>query len=302
MKYLAVDIGGTSIKYALMDEDAHIGDRGSLRTPLDSLEHLLDELESLFIKYKNEISGMAVSMPGVIDNVNGFCYTGGSLLYNQNINFVELLQGRCKTQITIENDGKCAALAEVWKGSLKFCNDGIVLVLGTGVGGGIIKDRKIHRGKHFSAGEFSFILTDRHSNNEIKDFFGFANGNEALRKLVASKKNSSADQLNGKIIFEMANKGDKDALDCIDKFARELAVQIHNLQVIFDPERVAIGGGISVQPLLIETTKKHLNKIYEDLIYVVPHAEIVPCDYFNDSNLIGALYNFLCLTKNIQQS
>lgn len=302
MKYLAVDIGGTSIKYALMDEDAHIGDRGSIRTPLDSLEHLLDELESLFIKYKNEISGMAVSMPGVIDNVNGFCYTGGSLLYNQNINFVELLQGRCKTQITIENDGKCAALAEVWKGSLKFCNDGIVLVLGTGVGGGIIKDRKIHRGKHFSAGEFSFILTDRHSNNEIKDFFGFANGNEALRKLVASKKNSSADQLNGKIIFEMANKGDKDALDCIDKFARELAVQIHNLQVIFDPERVAIGGGISVQPLLIETTKKHLNKIYEDLIYVVPHAEIVPCDYFNDSNLIGALYNFLSLTKNIQQS
>ena len=66
--------------------------------------------------------------------------------------------------MTIENDGKAAALAEAWKGNLKDCRDGVAIVLGTGIGGGLIKDGKIHRGKHFGAGEFSAIVTDGGTN------------------------------------------------------------------------------------------------------------------------------------------
>lgn len=68
------------------------------------------------------------------------------------------MKEKCLTKITIENDGKCAALAEVWKGSLK--DYGVVIVLETGVGGGIIRDKKIYKGKNFFAGEFSFVATN----------------------------------------------------------------------------------------------------------------------------------------------
>ena len=93
---------------------------------------------------------------------------------------VQLLEQRYKLPVTIENDGKCAALAEKWKGSLKDCRNGAVVVLGTGVGGGIIIDHKLYRGGHFTAGEYSYILTDQKRSEEAKGYWGMANGAETL--------------------------------------------------------------------------------------------------------------------------
>lgn len=94
-----------------------------------------------------------MSLPGRMDSNKGYLYSGGMLQYNRGKNIVEILEKRCPVPITIENDGKCAALAEAWIGNLKDCDDGIVVILGTGIGGGIIKDKKLHKGKHFMAGE-----------------------------------------------------------------------------------------------------------------------------------------------------
>ena len=70
----------------------------------------------------------------------------------------------------MENDAKCAALAEATVGSLKDVNDGFVLIFGTMIGGGYIKDHKVHRGLHFSAGEVSYITTDRDGSPTLKVF------------------------------------------------------------------------------------------------------------------------------------
>ena len=130
-RYLVLDIGGSSIKYSIMTEKAEFLEKGNVTTPKEKLEEFVETIGCLYDKYKEEISGIAISMPGIIDSEKGYAYTGGSLLYNNNKEIVKILKKRCPVNITIENDGKCAALAEVWKGTLKDCNDGIVIVLGT---------------------------------------------------------------------------------------------------------------------------------------------------------------------------
>ena len=158
--YLALDVGGSSIKYALMTECVEFLEKGKVATPQDSIESFVNVIGDLYDKYKDKIEGIAISMPGLIDSKNGYARTGGWLRYNDDKYIVKILQERCPTKITIQNDAKSAALAEVWKGSLKEYNDGIVVVLGTGVGGAVVKDRKILNGKHFFAGEFRYIWTD----------------------------------------------------------------------------------------------------------------------------------------------
>jgi predicted NBD/HSP70 family sugar kinase len=176
MKYLVLDIGGSAIKYALMTKELDFIEKGNTPTPMESIESFIEAVGKIYDKYKDQIEGMAVSMPGVLDSEKGYAYTGGALTYNSGKEIVKILQERCPTKITIENDGKCAALAEAWKGSLKNCNDGVVIVLGTGVGGGVVKNGKIQKGKNFFAGEFSFIGTDINNTENIENWWGFVNG------------------------------------------------------------------------------------------------------------------------------
>ncbi|MEG0368252.1 MAG: ROK family protein, partial [Coprobacillus sp.] len=86
-------------------------------------------------------------------------------------------------------------------------------------------------------------------------------------------------------IFEMANQGNEDVLRAIDLFTRDLAVQVYNLQSIFDPEKVAIGGGISAQPLLFEMLEKHLDGFVGRYGLPIPRPYVVPCHFRNDANL-----------------
>ncbi|MFW2489890.1 ROK family protein [Clostridium chromiireducens] len=293
MKYLVLDIGGSAIKYALMTSELEFVEKGNEPTPHDCIESFIEVVGKIYDEYKNEIEGIAISMPGVLDSEKGYTYTGGSLTYNEGKEIVKILQERCPTKITIENDGKCAALAEVWKGSLKDFNDGVVIVLGTGVGGGIIKDRKLHKGKNFFAGEFSFIATDVNNIEGNGSWWGHLSGSKSLIEAAAKSKNMSAEELDGYKVFEYANNCDEDILKVLDDFTYKLAVQIFNLQCILDPEVFAIGGGISSQDILIEYIKKNVDKYHKNFISDVPKPNVIRCEFRNDANLIGALYNFI---------
>ena len=294
-QYLVIDIGGSSIKYALMSNNAELIEKGKVPTPLDNIENFIETIGKIYDLYSDKIEGIAISMPGRLDTKRGYAFSGGSLEYNREKEIVKLLKERCNTEIRIENDGKCAALAEVWKGSLSDCNDAIVIVLGTGVGGGVIKDRKIHKGKNFFAGEFSFIMTNAKDSEDMDNLWAIKNGSVALTKSFAERKGLNAEDVDGFTVFEHINSGDEDALKVLDEFTNNLAIQIINLQAVFDPEKIAIGGGISAQPILLDYIRKNLDKHYKKYDYMIefPKVEIVKCAYCNDSNLIGALYNFL---------
>ncbi|WP_026886315.1 ROK family protein [Clostridium beijerinckii] len=290
MRYLALDVGGSSIKYALMTEELEFIEKGKKPTPLDKIENFIEAIGETYDKYKEDIEGIAISMPGVLDSEKGYAYTGGALSYNEKKEIVKILRERCPTKITIENDGKCAALAEVWKGSLKDFNDGVVIVLGTGVGGGIVRNKKIHKGKNFFAGEFSFISTNV---NNTEECWGCISGSKALINEVSKVKGIPYEELDGYKIFEYANNNDPDILKILDDFTYKLAVQIFNLQCILDPEIFAIGGGISSQEILIQYIKRNVDKYYKSFGVDLPLPNVVSCKFRNDANLIGALYNFI---------
>ena len=296
MKYLVLDIGGSAIKYALMTKEVEFIEKGSKPTPLDNIENFVEAVGEIYDIYKDDIEGIAISMPGVLDSDNGYAYTGGALIYNNGKEIVKILQERCPTKITIENDGKCAALAEVWKGSLKEYEDGVVIVLGTGVGGGIVKNKKIHKGKNFFAGEFSFIATNVNDADGMENCWGSISGSKALIDAAAKAKNINPEELNGYKVFEYANNSDEEILKVLDDFTYKLAIQIFNLQCILDSEIVAIGGGISSQDILIEYIQKNVDKYHKTFPFDVPKPNVVRCEFRNDSNLIGALYNFITRT------
>ena len=290
-KYLVLDVGGSAIKYAVMDAEKNIYERGKVPTPLDCLDSFVNSVQSLYNTY-SDVSGIAMSMPGRIDPNKGYCYTGGALAYNHDINMAELLSERCGVRVTIGNDAKCAANAELGFGSLQDIQDGAVVILGTAIGGALIKDHKVLSGCRFGAGEFSNIITDYHNPYDGDTSWYASNGINGLL-LHIQEALETEENYTGEEIFEMANNGNEAVLKGLNQFCLETAVQIYNINQIFDCEKVAIGGGISAQPLLLELIKKNFDEIYNSCYASTLPPEIVVCEYRNDANLIGALYQHL---------
>lgn len=292
-KCLCIDVGGTAIKYGLIDSDVNLTDKGEVPTPYDGVEAYLDALEQLYRKVEDKVEGIAMSVPGVIDSENGICISGGNLRFIENFHLAEELGRRVKIPVTVMNDAKSAAMAEARWGALADCRDGVVIVLGTGIGGALIKDGKVHFGKNFAAGEFSFITMGENMDMSDNTWAGRA-GNPRLRRLVANAKGiEDPETITGFDVFRWAEEGDPLVLMALEQFTRGIAQMIINLQVIYDPDRFVIGGGISRQPLLLEYIQKNLDYFYTQFKWPGEKADVTTCKYFNDANLIGAYSYFL---------
>ena len=287
-----IDVGGTFIKHALMNEHAEIIERGKVPTPMTNRADFIDAIVDIHKLYPNA-QGIAMSLPGIIDTKNGVCITSGALEYNIGFCIVDAVKEIIPLKITVENDAKCAALAEASIGALADVSDGFVLIFGTAIGGALIKDHKIHRGTHFSAGEVSFTITNLDGKAAWEEFLGMQCGVPNLCKDFAQRKNLPVEQVDGVMLFDAVNQNDPVALESLNLFTRRIAIQIFNLQNIFDPQRFAIGGGISAQPSFIQSIKENVDAIYEECPIKLTRAEIVACKFQNDANLIGALQHFL---------
>ncbi len=292
MNVLCFDVGGTSVKYGLLNEKAEILEKDSFPARTESMEAFLSSIKEVYDKYAGSFEGVSFSMPGVIDPDSGYFTSGGAYdKFMHGINMKEVFSSFIKEGIVITNDAKCAAYGELGYGCLKDVNDAAVIVLGTGIGGCLIKDRSPLYGAHLLSGEFSFINTTAQFGPE---------GIFAKRCGVAGLLNRVKEELqddkeySGREIFAMANEGNEKVLNALRHFCFELAVQILNIQVIFDPEVFAIGGGISQQKILFELIDEQFHKIKEasgPLFFRIP--DVVACEVRNDANLIGALYRYV---------
>lgn len=302
MMYLLIDLGGTEIKYALMTKEAVILEKSKIRTPIGTdrnIDDLLEALDVIISQYLPEIKGIGISMPGIIDSDTGYSFTSGAILYITGKNLPQILEKKYSIPVTAENDGKAAALAELWKGSLIGVQNAAVVILGTGVGGGIIIDGKLYKGTQFSAGEMSFML----ANPFKEEYWGSTGGVGCLMDLVSQKTGTPVEELDGIQIFEFANQGDTFVLDALDCYTKGIAKQLYSIQALLDLEIFAIGGGISEQPLLIKYLQKNIdefmdNHAFKTLMPVIPTPKVITCKFFNDSNLIGALYHHLKLVNH----
>ena len=295
-QYLVLDIGGTFIKYAIMDGEGQFIEQGKVPAVTDSEEGTLGALADVreaVAAYDYE--GVAISMPGRIDTAKGIAHTGGAFQWVHNYPAAEKYGAVFGKPCTVANDGKCAASAENWIGALSDVNSGAVLVLGTGIGGGIVINKQVWMGATGGAGELSAFITNHEG---VKNGLGWGNigimwaahisAGSITGKYAALK---GLDHADGIMLFDAYDAGDPIAKDVLKVFGEEAAAGICSLQSVLDLERYAIGGGISARPETTQIIKDAVDALFDPYVEFLPYGkpEIVTCKFGNEANLIGAL-------------
>ena len=289
--YLAIDVGGTRLKVGLIDRSGNIIEKFSERTNTAGLEAFLGQLRDVIGRYDGKIRGVGFSLPGKLAHPDDTIKGGGSLTFMDGVNLRDKLA--LDIPIAVENDGKAAALAELWLGQLKDVQDGMAIVLGTGVGGGLVLNGNLVYGTHFQAGELSFIFNQLEKGMDTS--IGL-NGSavEMIKRIGTELKLPEIDD--GLAVFEYINAGNPVAVDIFDAYAAEIALLIQNIQAIVDVQRIVIGGGISAQPIVAERIRDQYMTFFEENEVVagtLTPVEIVAGQFANDANLFGAIYHLL---------
>ena len=283
MSLLTIDVGGTSIKYALFRKGA-LSQKGSFPTPT-SLTAYYEVLTELVKNYEQlyQITGVAISSPGAVNKTTGAIEGASALPYIHHFDIRGELEARFVLPVSMENDANCAALAELKFGAAKGMKDVIFMVLGTGVDNAIVIDGKIRHGQHLFGGELGFMLMDdTHSFSELGTAIGMANRYKAR----------TGKDLTGEAIFNLAHAGEEIAQEEMTVFLFNVAKGIFNLAYAFDPECIVIGGGVSQAEWLIPELEKELQKMLNKF-RIAPFLPVIKaCQYRNDANLVGAAVDF----------
>lgn len=293
-KILSIDVGGTFTKYAVMTgiRAFKIAVKDKVDTTKTNHEDFMESLADIFNAH-DDVEGIALSMPGLIDADKGICLASDAFSFNNGCNITEELKALCGVPVTVENDANCAALAEIKSGALADVKDAFVLVFGTSVGGAFVRNREIYRGAHNCAGEVALTLKNSISVMSDKNFYASDLSVKFFQKMCAKSLQMQPDQVSVEMVFELINENDDDMLEILYRYAHGIAVKIYNLQMLFDPERFALGGGISEQQSFIDAVNDKLDELFEKAPAYLPRPEVVACKYHNDANILGALYHYL---------
>lgn len=301
---LSIDMGGTSIKWAVISDEYELLERGQIPTRFSSANEVVEALVSVFKARRWPLEGIGVSAPGSMDGYDvdpsGTIRRGGMLPYMDACPLGRLLQERCGLVATIENDGKCCALGEYAAGALRNVKVGVVLAIGTAIGGGIIVDGKVLRGAHAFAGEFSFLSNNVCEAAREENMFGMTGGWKALRGLICDamsregiiKFGAIPEEVDGVQMFEWICQYEA-AEAALKEYATRFDRSIMNIQAVVDPEVFAIAGGISAHDELIDALVSQLPVVrssYSGIFKDVPMPKVVRAQLGNDANLCGAAF------------
>lgn len=289
--YACLDIGGSSIKVAVADKEGNLFSKDTLYVS-HQLEEFTDAIVSWIEKMRSEyeIEGVAISAPGAVNTKTGIVGGGSAVPCIHGPNWKEVLGGRTGLPISIENDANCAALAEIFSGTAKDVNDMLFVVCGTGIGGAIVKDKKIHYGKHLYGGEFGFMILKFEDGEPIS----FSQCGSTMSFVKKVRKHYNDETWDGLRVFKAAEEGDKFCQDVIDTFYFNMALGIFNLQHVYDPEMILLGGSISDREDFIDRVNEKIEEIRNttrDSATIKPDVRV--CTHKKDANLVGALAHHL---------
>ena len=285
MNILAIDIGGTMIKYGLVSSDGEILLTDKIETEAEKgLENILNKIDNIFKRYKeNNPVGIAVSGTGQINGIIGKVIGGNPIIPNWiGTNLVKILEKKYNLPAVLENDVNCVALGEKWIGAGKDLSNFICLTIGTGIGGGIILNNQLFRGENFVAGEFGHILIKK---GEFEQFASTT----ALIRLVKERTEKT---LNGKEIFDLEKKEIVEYQEVISEWIENLTDGLSSIVYCFNPANIILGGGV------IEQGEPLINRIKNSLFKKIgpqfkEKLNIIQAKLGNNAGMIGASYLLL---------
>ena len=305
---LAMDMGGTNIRAALVDRDGRISERRSIQTRAhlgrDSvLERLLSELEGVSGSMElASLVGLGASVASPVDTVIGVLHSPPNLPGWDGYSIGPVLEERLSLTATVVNDANAAALAEHSYGAGRGYRNMVYLTVSTGIGGGIVVDGELYGGARGFAGEIGHMTIDRNGPTcncgNVGCLEVLASGTAAARmarERLASGEQSAMLELAGgdpakvdaRTVAEAATSGDAVARAVMDEVSTNLGVGIVSLVHILDPDVIVIGGGMSQNlDMLLPGIER------ENERHALPHqrgrAPVVKAELGDDGGLLGA--------------
>jgi len=286
MKILSADIGGTSIKAALVDEAGNLID--FKETPTESAIggiHVMENLLKLLRSYEG-FDAIGISTAGQVDSL-----LGEIIFANENIpgytgmKVREIIEKEFSVPVRVENDVNCAALGEINFGAGKSSQDLICLTYGTGIGGALIFDRKIHKGKDGIAGEFGHMVIHPGGRACNCGQRGCYESYASARVLVEEAMKMDPDCDNGRRLFQKIHEGDALMTELLDAWAKEVSYGLVNIIHIFNPALIVLGGGVLEQDLAFQSIKKYT---FSQIMDSFKNVQLVKASLGNKAGLLGA--------------
>lgn len=296
MGNIGIDIGGTKIALGYVENGEILIKKEYPNNSRDGVDAFIDKLcqniESIITENKLIVSLIGAGCPGGVrdDTIYGAVNLG-----IDDLPLGKLIENRTGIISHVENDASAAVFGEMLYGSLKNCANGAMITLGTGIGGGIIINRKIYRGSHEAGGEFGHFVYKRGGIKCACGRYGCWEKYASASALVQyAKENFQRSQclrelcgddegmLNGKIIFRAVSLKDAVAVDILDQYTDILADGIIDIQTIFDFDTITLGGGLTgAGEMLIKPVSEKVNKWNDNVAIKISMLG-------NDAGLIGA--------------
>ena len=294
MKILVFDIGGTSIKYGHCVDNVLVEVK---ETPTEAQKGgrcILDKIISL-VQEQEGYDAIGISTAGQVNAEEGFIIYANSNIPNYTgMQIRRELEEKFRVPVAVENDVNSAAIGEAIYGAGKDYPNFLCLTYGTGVGGAIIQDSKVYHGSSFSAAEFGAIVTHTQDKINGTDFYdGCYERYASTTALVRSAMAYDPALDNGRKIFERLD--DPQIQSILDHWVDEIMMGLSSLTHIFNPSCIILGGGIMVQPLILEKIRQKVSR------YIMPsfaHVVIKPAELGNTAGLLGANHLAMELLKN----
>ncbi|ATI72777.1 sugar kinase and transcription regulator [Lactobacillus plantarum JDM1] [Lactiplantibacillus plantarum] len=282
-QYLVFDIGGTTIKYGLIDEALHLSHEGKCLTEHNHDGLILKQLQRVTRDYQAEYSlaGIGVSTAGIVGADGAIQYAGPTISDYQGTPIKAALMAQTGLPVFVVNDVDAALLGEQLAGGAKGATSAYCVALGTGIGGAYVEDGRLMMGAHATANSIGYTLYDPLTKTNYEQRASTLTLEYQLAKYQMSVKDA----------FEEAKRGTVPYVAIINDWAAEVATGLASILLLFDPDILLIGGAVSLQgQYLVDLLNNALKPLLPpDLI----KTKITTAELADKAQLYGAMAGLL---------
>ncbi len=305
---IGIDIGGTNLVAGLVDDCYKIVDKvgtpaNAHRPDIEIVSNIIMLCRELMEKHnlsEKDVLSIGIGVPGCYDNEKGV------ILYCENINFLntpvmDMIQEKINVPVYLGNDADCAALGEAYAGATKDADNSVMITIGTGIGGGIIINKKIYNGFNSCGGELGHMVIN--SNGEMCGcgrrgcWEAYGSATALIRQTKEAIKNNpdsilaktAVSEVNGKTAFDAMHLGCPVGTAVVEKFVEYFSTGVTNIINIFQPEVVVIGGGVSKEGKpFTDMIMKYVSRERYGETSGLPKTTVCTAILGNDAGVIGA--------------
>lgn len=290
MKIIVFDVGGTAIKFGMVDENFEVlfSEEIPTNTYKDSENMVMKAMDVKLEEYAGQYEAIGISTAGQVDFVNGVINDGVGNIPNYNHSDLRgTFEEKYGVPVAVDNDVNCAAIGEAHFGAARGENDFLCLTYGTGVGGCIYINGDVYRGSKYAGGEFGHMATHKDGRLCTCGRIGCYEAYSACRVFTTAVSERMGRPMNGREIFEPENLKNPIIIEEIDKWEDEIALGLRNLCYIFNPSLIVLGGGIMSEDLLIGHIRE---KVDAQLEPNYKHVRIEKAQLRNKAGMLGAAW------------